>query len=249
MILEASGLTKYYGAVRAIEGVGVELREGEILAIVGDNGAGKTTVMNILAGALVPDRGEIRIDGGEVRFRSPHDAHIKGITAVYQDLAIVEQRDVVANLFLGRERIGRTGFLHKRQMMREAEEALRSLRISMPSVRAVVGNLSGGQRQAVAISRAVMEGGRIVLMDEPTAALGIRESSMVLNLVQELASRGVSVVIISHNLKHVLSVADSVLVMQKGEVAGVTKVAGTTEEEMADMILGRRNVGSGQTVP
>lgn len=235
----AKGLTKFYGPVRAVEDVDLGLEYGEVFALVGDNGAGKSTLMHILAGAVIPDRGHIWIDGHEVKLHSPHDAQARGVAVVYQDLALVDQRDITANLFLGREPSGRFGIVQRRRMEQEAEGVVGSLRIRISSVRTPVGNLSGGQRQAVAIGRAILQGGRIVLMDEPTAALGVRESAMVLDLIQHLAATGASVTIISHNLRHVLSVADRICVMRHGHVVGVRKVAETDESEIVGMIVGR----------
>jgi len=240
----AQGLTKFYGPVRAVENVDLGLEYGEVLALVGDNGAGKSTLMHILAGAVIPDRGHIWIDGLEVKLHSPHDAQARGVAVVYQDLALVDQRDITANLFLGREPSGRFGVVQRRRMEQEAQRVVGSLRIRISSVRTLVGNLSGGQRQAVALGRAILQGGRIVLMDEPTAALGVRESTMVLDLIQHLATSGASVMIISHNLRHVLSVADRICVMRQGHVVGVRRVEETDEGEIVGLIVGREGLNN-----
>ena len=235
----AKGLTRFYGPVRAVEDVDLVLEYGQVLALVGDNGAGKSTLMHILAGAIAPDRGHIWIDGHEVKLHSPHDAQARGIAVVYQDLALVDQRDITANLFLGREPRGRFGVVQRGRMEREARRVVGSLRTKIPSIRTLVGNLSGGQRQAVAIGRAILQGGRIVLMDEPTAALGVKESMMVLDLIEHLKTSGASIMIISHNLRHVLSVADRICIMRHGHVIGVRSVEETDEKEIVGMIVGR----------
>ncbi len=237
-ILAARSLTKFYGSVRALESVDFDLVKGEVLAIVGDNGAGKSTLMKALVGALIPDHGQVWVDGQEVKLHSPRDAQARGIAAVYQDLALVDQRDVPANIFLGQERVGLFNVVQRGQMVRESKELLTSLKIELTSLRTLAGMLSGGQRQVIAIARAVGQGGRIVVMDEPTAALGIQESAMVLNLIQRLASSGVSVVVISHNLQHVRAVADRVSVMRQGRVVGVRKTRETDDAEIVSMIVG-----------
>ncbi|MEO9176281.1 MAG: ATP-binding cassette domain-containing protein, partial [Gaiellales bacterium] len=204
-IFEARDIVKRFGRVTALRGVSYDLRAGEVHAIVGDNGAGKSTLIKILSGVMAPTSGEILIDGEAVTLGSPREARSLGIETVYQDLALANHLDAAANLFLGRESLqpgilGWLGFLDSRKMRRRAEEELRHLKINIPSVQEPVAGMSGGQRQAVAVARAHAWGSRIVIMDEPTAALGVRESAMVLNLIREVRANGVSVVMISHNL-------------------------------------------------
>ncbi len=244
--LVVEGLTKTFGWVRALNGVSVELHAGQVTAVVGDNGAGKSTLMKILAGAVRPDSGTIRIGNSECHFRDSSDALALGISAVYQDLALVNQRDIASNLFLGREPAGRFKIVvQRRRMLNESARVFAELGLRMPTMRTLVGNLSGGQRQAVAIARVIAaHGARIVLLDEPTAALGVHQSQVVLDLVRRLANSNVAVMVISHNLQHVLSVADVVYVMFRGSVVGVRKVGSTHEEELVGMIVGRTSAGN-----
>jgi len=237
-IVEARGISKYFGHVRALEDVDFEIYPGEVHALVGDNGAGKSTLIKIISGAYQPDRGEIFVDGHRVHIHNPHDAQALGIATVYQDLALVDQRDVAANLFLGREPVGALNIVNRGKMNREATATLRELKIKIPSVRSLVGYLSGGQRQAVAIGRAVAQGGRVIIMDEPTAALGIQESRKVLDLIEHLKASGTAVVVISHNLRHVFEVADRITVLRGGRKVGTKLKAETTGEEIVRMITG-----------
>ncbi len=236
-ILELKGISKFFGHVRALQDVDFDLRDGEVLALVGDNGAGKSTLIKIISGVYQPDRGAIFLDGKQVHFPNPGVARDHGIATVYQDLALVDQRDVAANLFLGRE--PRKGLVvDRRKMVADSEQVLQDLHIRIPSVFSLVGFLSGGQRQAVAIGRAVAQGGRIIIMDEPTAALGIEQSRHVLDLIHRLKAEGHSVIIISHNLRHVFSVADRITVMRGGHNVGTRLKGETTGEEIVKMIVG-----------
>jgi simple sugar transport system ATP-binding protein len=224
VVLEAIGLRKTYGYITAVEDMNLVVRAGEIIALVGDNGAGKSTVVKMLCGATQPDSGEIHVaDGsGRTTLLNPHDARGRGIETVYQDLALAPNRDVVDNLFLGRELCygGVLGALHirkEREMRKQAKAQLTSLGINIPSLTEIpIGRMSGGQRQSVAIARAVFWASRVLLMDEPTAALGVRESGAVLELVRRVAKEGVAVVIVSHVLPHVLELADRIVVMRHG---------------------------------
>ena len=207
-LLEAREIQKRFGNVVALRRANYDLHAGEVHAIVGDNGAGKSTLIKIISGVLQPDEGELLIDGQPVRIHSPMDARRLGIETVYQDLALAGHLDSSANLFLGREvllpgPLGWLGFLDKRAMRRRSEEELRRLKIGIKSVEQPVLSMSGGQRQAVAVARALTWGTRIVIMDEPTAALGVRESLMVLDLIREIRSHGVGTIMISHNLPEV----------------------------------------------
>jgi fructose transport system ATP-binding protein len=226
-VLEARGLVKRYGHVTALDGADFELRQGEILAVIGDNGAGKSTLIKALSGALIPDAGEIFLDGQPVRFHSPLDARRQGIETVYQDLAVAPALDIAENLFLGRE-IRRSSvlgsvfrMLDKGHMRREANKHMRSLRIGISSMSQPVETLSGGQRQGVAVARSAAFARHVVIMDEPTAALGVKESHMVLDLMRSVRERGLPVILISHNMPQVFEVADRVHIQRLGRRVAV----------------------------
>ena len=236
-LLEARGLAKTFLHVQALVDVDFRVFPGETVALVGDNGAGKSTLMKILCGAYQPDRGQILVDGAEVSLKSPNDAKRLGIAVVYQDLALVNHRDVASNVFLGREP-KRGLVVDKRRMVRESQQVLTRLKINLPSVYTQVGYLSGGQRQAVAIARAVQQGGRLVFMDEPTAALGVQEQAKVLRLIEDLKAQGTAIIVVSHNLQHVFHVADRIVVMRGGRKAGERIKAETTTEEIVRLIVG-----------
>jgi fructose transport system ATP-binding protein len=241
-ILEARGLVKHYGHVVALNGADFELYPGEITAIIGDNGAGKSTLIKALSGATQPDEGEILLDGEHVRFRSPLDARRVGIETVYQDLAVAPSLDIAENIFLGRElrRGGAAGHvlraLDKRTMRREASRHFSELRIGIPSIGQAVENLSGGQRQGVAVARASAWGRRLVIMDEPTAALGVKETRQVLDLILRVRERGLPVILISHDMPHVFELADRIQIMRLGKrVAVVTPQTHSMPEAVAIM--------------
>jgi ABC-type sugar transport system ATPase subunit len=240
----ASGITKSFGLVRALKDVNAEIREGEVLAIVGDNGAGKSTLTNILSGVVEPDLGDLFIAGKKVRLRGAAAAQSHGVATVYQTLALVNCRDVASNLLLGREPTVARIFIDRARMLREAHAALSAVGVHIPNLSAEVGELSGGQRQCIAIARATAQNGRIIIMDEPTAALGVRESARVLDLILHLRSIGRGVIIISHNMHHVFSVADRIMVLRRGAVAGVREKSCTTPDEIIGLIVGRRDAGS-----
>jgi ABC-type sugar transport system ATPase subunit len=237
-VLQARGLNKAFGHVQALVDADLDLYPGEVLAVVGDNGAGKSTLIKCLSGAYVPDSGQILVDGQPAHIRSPRDAQALGIATVYQDLALVDQRDVATNLCMGREPVGRFGLVDRKALVRQADATLARLNARIPSVNTPVAVLSGGQRQAVAIGRALAQGGRVIIMDEPTAALGVRESGQVLELIQGLRQQGISLVVISHNLQHVFSIADRIHVMRGGRCVGVRRRAETSGEEIVRMITG-----------
>lgn len=243
-VLQARNISKRFGNVTALEHVDFELYPDEILALVGDNGAGKSTLIKILSGAYQPDDGEILIDGQRVTFASPMDARRMGIETVYQDLALAPALDIASNLFLGREerRPGPFGAilrsLDKGRMRREAAEHMASLKIGIRSMRQPVETLSGGQRQGVAVARAVSWGKRVVIMDEPTAALGVKESGMVLELIRAVKARGVPVILISHNLPHVFDVADRIQVMRLGRRAGIARPREQTMDDVVALMTG-----------
>ncbi len=236
--VRARGLSKSFGHVRALQDVDLDIRQAEVLAIVGDNGAGKSTLTKILSGVYQPDRGDIQVNGRAVRITNPHEARELGIATVFQNLALVDSRDVAANLFLGREPTRWKFFVDRKKMIADAQRVVAELRVNMPSMTVDVGQLSGGQRQTLAIGRATAQQGRIILMDEPTAALGVREARKVLDLIRHLKSTGTGLVVISHNLRHVFSVADRILVLRRGRVAGVRDKAATTPDEIVRLIVG-----------
>ncbi len=239
IILEARNIVKRYGHVTALDGANLELRAGEVLAIIGDNGAGKSTLIKVLCGAVIPDEGEVLLDGVSVHFHSPLDPRKRGIETVYQDLAVAPALDIATNLFLGREvrRHGLLGswfrLLDKDRMKREAQQKMAELKFHLPSIDSAVEDLSGGQRQGVAVARSAIFARRLVIMDEPTAALGVRESGEVLNLIRTIRDRGLPVILISHNMPHVFELADRIQIMRLGR-----RVALTTPQQhsMAEVV-------------
>jgi ABC-type sugar transport system ATPase subunit len=217
-LLEARGVTRRYGNVAALSGVDLQVMPGEVVGVVGDNGAGKSTLMKILCGAVQPTSGQLLVNGEPATFRSPKDSRQRGIEVVYQDLALATELSVAENIFLGRERRSRLRVLDRPRMAKEAEEALRSLAIEIHSVRARTGLLSGGQRQAVAVARAVLWGSNVLLLDEPTAALAVMESEKIGQLIKEVAKRRVGVVLVSHDLPQVHELCDRIVVLLRGRV-------------------------------
>jgi fructose transport system ATP-binding protein len=240
-VLEGRGIVKRFGHVVALDGADFELYPGEIAAIIGDNGAGKSTLIKTLSGALHPDEGEIRLDGSPVHFRSPRDARRVGIETVYQELAVAPALDIAANIFLGRERrrggpLGALRMLDKGAMRRHAAEHLAELQIRVGSIAQPVETLSGGQRQGVAVARAASWAQRVVIMDEPTAALGVKETRQVLDLIKRVRERGLPVILISHDMPHVFELADRIHIVRLGRrVAVVTPRTHTMPEAVAIM--------------
>jgi simple sugar transport system ATP-binding protein len=242
-VLSIDGLSKSYGPVKALLGASFTVRSGEVLGLLGDNGAGKTTLVKCLSGIIKPDAGEVRINGELVHIDSPKQARALGIETVHQDLALIDTLDVTGNLFLNREELtGRPlrwlGFIKQRQMHRDAKNILDSLKINIPSVRYPIERLSGGQRQAVAVGRAVAWGQRIVLMDEPSAALGVEQTRLVLELIQTLRERNILVVLISHNMQNVLDVCTRAVVLRHGSVVADVPIADVTARDLIDHITG-----------
>ncbi|MFF0727662.1 ATP-binding cassette domain-containing protein [Streptomyces sp. NPDC004134] len=236
-VLALRGISKRFGAVQALTDVDLEVRAGEVVALVGDNGAGKSTLVKTVAGVHAIDDGRIEWGGRPVRIHKPHDAQDLGIATVYQDLSLCDNLDVVGNLFLGRE-IRRAGVLDEVEMERRARELLTTLSIRIPSVRIPTASLSGGQRQTVAIARSLLGDPQLVILDEPTAALGVEQTAQVLDLVERLRERDHAVLLISHNMEDVKAVADRVAVLRLGRNNGVFDVAATTQEEIVAAITG-----------
>ncbi len=240
-ILRVEGISKHFGAVQALDEVSFEVRRGEVVGLLGDNGAGKSTLIKIISGTLEPSGGRIWFDGRYVTFESPADAKALGIETVYQDLSLCPNVDVVANFFMGRElcrNIAGFRFLREREMQAETEKALRDIGTHIPSVRTTVEHLSGGQRQAIELCRFVHWGGRLVLLDEPFAALGVQQTKRGLELIEEIRRRGVAIVVITHNVLHAFQVADRIVVLRHGRVTGERPVRSTSPEEIVSLITG-----------
>ena len=236
-LLELRGVSKAFGAVQALYRVDFEVRRGEVMALVGDNGAGKTTLIKSIAGIYPFDEGEVRYEGDHIDVHGPRDAAKLGIEVVYQDLALADNLDVVANMFLGRERT-RSGFvLDESSMERSSRETLDSLSVTtLRSVRQTVAGLSGGQRQAVAVAKSVMWDSKLVILDEPTAALGVAQTRQVLDLVKRLAERGLGVVIITHNLHDVFDAADRITVLRLGQRVAMLERSATSQQDVVHAI-------------
>ncbi|MEC3975657.1 ATP-binding cassette domain-containing protein [Amycolatopsis sp. H20-H5] len=247
--LSARGLVKRYGRVTAIDGADFDLYPGEVLAVVGDNGAGKSSLIKALSGAVVPDDGEIRVDGEVVHFKTPLDARHFGIETVYQDLAVAPALDIASNMFLGREkrRGGVFGGLFRKldtaSMRDEAQRVLDELGINIKSITQPVETLSGGQRQGVAVARAAAFGTKAVIMDEPTAALGVAESGKVLDLIGRIRERGLPVVLISHNMPHVFDIADRIHVHRLGKRVAVVSPKTHTMNQVVGLLTGALKLG------
>jgi D-xylose transport system ATP-binding protein len=236
-ILQLKGISKQFGAVRALEAVDFEIYPGEVVGLVGDNGAGKSSLIKVISGIHPPDAGEVIFEGRPVTVRGPRDATALGIATVYQDLALCDNLDVVGNLFLGREELAGL-MLEEEEMERRAVDVLRTLAVKIPHVRTAVAALSGGQRQSVAVARSVMWHAKVVLLDEPTAALGVAQTQQVLELIVRLKSEGLGVVVISHNLADVFEVCDRVVVLYLGRRVGSFSVKETNQQEVVAAITG-----------
>lgn len=236
-VLAAINVTKRYGHVTAVDDVSIEVRAGEVLGLLGDNGAGKSTLVSMLSGVQQPDSGHIAVHGEPVAIDSPARAKALGIATVFQDLALVPQRSVAANLFLGREprRLGM--LVDYRRMVREADAAVKRLGVSIPSVKTNVGLLSGGQRQVVAVSRTLLGGAHVTIMDEPVAALGVRESKQVFDLIERLREEGHAVLLVSHNMETVFDLCDRAIVMRLGKKVADKRIPETSKEEVIDLIV------------
>jgi len=248
-VLQARGLVKRYGQVVALDGADLELMPGEVLAVIGDNGAGKSSLIKVLTGAIVPDAGEIMLDGRSIRFRNPLDARRHGIETVYQDLAVAPALDIASNLFLGREVRRRNVFgtvlrmLDKPRMRQESARHMAELRIGLRSLTQPVETLSGGQRQGVAVARAAAWGRHVIVLDEPTAALGVKESAQVLDLIRRIRDRGLPVILISHNMPHVFEIADRIHVQRLGRRVAVVRPHDYSMAEVVAVMTGAMTIG------
>ena len=253
-ILQARGITKRFGHVEALRGVDFDARAGEVTALIGDNGAGKSTLVKILSGVYRATAGEVLLDGAPVSFASPADAHAVGIETVYQDLSVCPDLSPSANLFMGRERLrpgllGRLGFLDDAAMRRESAAAFGRLRVALKDMDAPIASLSGGQRQSVAICRAAMWAKRVVFMDEPTAALGVVQTARTLELVRRIRDTGVAVVLISHNMRDVIEVADTVEVLRLGRRIASMPNRGLTVPDLVGAMTGALDEALGLAEP
>jgi ABC-type sugar transport system ATPase subunit len=243
-VLELTGVSKRFGAVTALAEVDLVLHAGEVLGLVGDNGAGKSTLVNVVAGALAPSGGTIRVDGQERVFHSPVDARAAGIETVYQNLSLIPTLNIAENVYLGRETFGRGAIrraarlMDKRRMQRDVQNGLAELGLALPSPRTKVAALSGGQRQLVAIARCILWGSQIVLLDEPTAALGVHQTEVVLSFIETLRHHGVAVVLISHNMEQVLRVCDRITVLRLGRNVADVRREEVTATDVVALITG-----------
>lgn len=246
-ILQARGIVKRFGHVEALRGVDFDAHAGEITALIGDNGAGKSTLVKILSGVYGPTDGTLLVDGQAVRFGSPSDAHALGIETVYQDLSVCQDLTPSANMFMGREAVrpgllGRLGFLDNATMRRESALAFQKLKVQLKDMDAPIASLSGGQRQSVAICRAAMWAKRVVFMDEPTAALGVVQTARTLDLVRRIRDTGIAVVLISHNMRDVIQVADTVEVLRLGKRIATMRNDGLTVADLVGAMTGALDV-------
>ena len=243
-VVEAVGIAKHYGGIVALSGANLKVMPGEVVAIVGDNGAGKSTLVKILSGAQPATEGTIRVGRQEVSFDRPSDAREAGIETVYQDLSLAEHLDVLTNLFLGREErlinFGGLSILNRRKMIVRAEQLMSEIGVNVPGVKDIVGGLSGGQRQGVAIARAAGWGSKLIIMDEPTAALGVQETAHVHDIIRTLQSRGVAVLLVSHNMKQVMELSNRIYVFRRGRISAELQTAVTTTDEIISYITGAK---------
>jgi fructose transport system ATP-binding protein len=248
LVMQAKGIVKRFGQVTALDGSDFELRAGEIMAVIGDNGAGKSSLIKVLSGANIPDEGEVLLDGKPVHFRSPIDARRAGIETVYQDLAVAPAMSIAENLFLGRE-ILRPGWLgqflqllDKKEMLNQAIARMNDLKVGIRSMTQAVETLSGGQRQCVAVARAAAFAQHVVIMDEPTAALGVKEGNMVLELIRRVRDKGLPVILISHNMPHVFEVADRIHIQRLGKRAAVVNPKTISMSDTVAVMTGAKTV-------
>ena len=240
-IVELRDISKKFGAVQALNSVNLELKRGEILGLVGDNAAGKSTLMKVLAGSVIPDQGEILVEGQKVTIHNPQDALDLGIAMIYQDLALFDNLDVASNIYIGREVTkgmqGELGVLDKKYMQEHAAELVKRLKINIRSPKLLVAQMSGGQRQMVACARAIAFQSKILIMDEPTAALGVKEANTLLGLIEGLKEQGLSIILITQRIPDVLAIGDRVMVLKGGERQGVLNVAQSSLDDIVSLII------------
>lgn len=244
-LVELDVVTKRFGGVDALKGVTLSVDAGEVVALAGHNGAGKSVLVQILSGVFEPSSGDVKVDGVRVNFRSPTDARAHGIETIYQTLALADNLDAPANFFLGRELRTRFGFLDKKRMERETRQAVTALNPNFVDISRPVREMSGGQRQAIAIARAIHFNVRLLIMDEPTAALGPHETAQVAALIARLRAQKIGILLISHDMRDVLKLADRIVVLKNGALVGTVEASGIDEDGLVDMIIrGNRGVES-----
>ena len=236
-LVEMIGIEKHFGGVRAVDHVSLDLFPGEVVGVLGHNGAGKSCLMRILAGAMIPNAGEIRVNGSPVSFADPNDAREAGIETIYQTLALADHLDAPSNLFLGRELKTRFGNLDDARMLAESRKVLARLNPNFKNLQDPVSSLSGGQRQVIAIARAIYFDTRVLIMDEPTAALGPSETAMVANLIRQLQSEGIGILLVSHDMHDVFDLCDRVVVMNKGRLVGPHRIDEVTKDDVLSLIV------------
>ena len=236
-VVQLRSVRKSFGGVQAVQDVDLELRAGEVVGLLGHNGAGKSTLIKLLSGALARDGGEIVVDGRAVRMRDPRDARELGIETIYQDLALADNLDAAANLFLGRETLTKWGLLDHRAMERVARDVIARVNPDFDAFRTPVRHLSGGQRQAIAIGRAIHFGARVFIMDEPTAALGLQESALVAQWIRRLADQGMAILLVSHDLHDIFELSDRIIVMKSGQIVGAAPKSELTREQILTWMI------------
>ena len=236
-LVEMTGIEKHFGGVRAVDHVSLDLFPGEVVGVLGHNGAGKSCLMRILAGAMIPNAGEIRVNGSPVSFADPNDAREAGIETIYQTLALADHLDAPSNLFLGRELKTRLGNLDDARMLAESRKVLARLNPNFKNLQDPVSSLSGGQRQVIAIARAIYFDTRVLIMDEPTAALGPSETAMVADLIRQLQSEGIGILLVSHDMHDVFDLCDRVVVMNKGRLVGAHRIDEVTKDDVLSLIV------------
>lgn len=237
-VLEARGVGKHFGPVVALDGVSFHVNAGEVVGLIGDNGAGKSTLIKVLSGIYKPDEGELYVDGEPVEFAKPREAQAAGVETVYQDLALFDELSIAANIYAGREKVTAGGWLQEKDMRDFTKNLITRLGVGLPSAKTVVRNLSGGQRQAVALARAVGFDSRVALLDEPTSALSKAASEHVLSVVKDLRKQNLGIIFIGHNLDHVMEVSDRIVVLRQGQVVGEVDKAGFSITGLVSLMVG-----------
>jgi ABC-type sugar transport system ATPase subunit len=237
-VLEARAVSKHFGPVVALSEVDFQVHAGEIVGLVGDNGAGKSTLIKVLSGSYGPDGGEVLLSGETVHFSGPRAAQLMGIETVYQDLALFDELSITANIFAGREKVGGLGFLKEGEMRTFTQSLIEQMGVRLPNLKTMVRNLSGGQRQAVALARSVAFGSKVVIFDEPTSALSKAAAEHVLDLIRDLRAKGIASIFIGHNLDHVIDVCDRIVVLRQGSIAGELQKSEFSIERIVSLMVG-----------